>query len=62
MLVAGEQSTTAEVNSVLVAQGEEVEGKVAGELRGLEVKFAEGLWRSGWSCSGGSALEQSSPE
>ena len=62
MLVAGERSTAAEVDIVPVAQGEEVEGKVAGELRGLEVKFAEGLWRSGWSCSGGSAVKQSSPE
>ena len=43
MLVAGEQSTTTEVNSVLVAQGEEVEGKVVGELRRLDAKLARGL-------------------
>ena len=46
MLVVGEQSTTAEVGGVLVAQGEEVEGKVAWKLRGLGVKLAGGLW---WS-------------
>ena len=56
MLVVGEQSTTAEVHDILVAQGEEVEGKVAGELCGLEVKLAGGLWRLSWSCSGGSAV------
>ena len=45
MLVVGEQSTMAEVDGILVAQGEEVKGKVAGELHGLKVKLAEGL---GW--------------
>ena len=45
VLVVGEQSTMAEVDGVLVSQGEEVKGKVAGELHGLKVKLAEGL---GW--------------
>ena len=43
MLVVEEQSTTAEVDGVLVAQGEEMEGKVAGELRRLDVKLTRGL-------------------
>ena len=43
MLVIYEQSTTAEVDGVPVAQGEEVEGKVVGELRRLDVKLTRGL-------------------
>ena len=43
MLVVEEQSTTAEVDGVPVAQGEEMEGKVAGELRRLDAKLARGL-------------------
>ena len=56
MLVAGEQSTTTEVNSVLVAQGEEVEGKVVGELCRLETKLTRGLWWSEEDCSGASVV------
>jgi hypothetical protein len=56
VLVAGEQSTTAEVDSIQVAQGEEVEGKVAGELRRLETKLTRGLWWSEEDCNGGSAV------
>ena len=43
MLIVDEQSTTEEVDVIPVAQGEEVEAKVAGELRRLDVKLARGL-------------------
>ena len=56
MLVAGERSTAAEVDIVPVAQGEEVEGKVAGELCRLEMKLTRGLWWSEEDCSGASVV------
>ena len=52
MLVAGEQSTAAKVDGVPMVQGEEVEGKVAGELCRLETKLTRGLWWSEEDCSG----------